>query len=120
MPKTWFITGSARGLGRALAEAVLASGDNLVATARRETEIGDLQAKYGNQVLTHQLDVADYDATCKAVETALERFGRLDVMANVAGYGNLAPIEDTSIDDFRAQINTGNNILDTTRKIRYN
>jgi len=106
MPKTWLITGSFRGLGRALANAVLASGDNLVATARRHSELDNLTAQFGNRVRTASLDVTDFPAACTAVEAAVATFGRLDVVANVAGYGNLGSIEDTSIEDFHAQIET--------------
>jgi NAD(P)-dependent dehydrogenase (short-subunit alcohol dehydrogenase family) len=106
MPKTWLITGSSRGLGRALANAVLAAGDNLVATARKPEELDELAAQFGDRVKTAALDVTDFAAASRAVDVAVATFGRLDVVANNAGYGNLAPIEDTSIDDFRAQIET--------------
>jgi NAD(P)-dependent dehydrogenase (short-subunit alcohol dehydrogenase family) len=106
MSKTWLITGSSRGLGRALAEAVLGAGDNLVATARNTRGLEDLSDQYANQVILRPLDVTDFGAAKAAVNAAVERFGRLDVVANVAGYGNLGPIEDTSIEDFRAQIDT--------------
>jgi NAD(P)-dependent dehydrogenase (short-subunit alcohol dehydrogenase family) len=106
MVKTWLITGSSRGLGRALAEAVLNAGDNLVATARNTSGLEDLADRYPAQVILWPLDVTDYLAAETAVNAAVERFGRLDVVANVAGYGNLGPIEDTSIEDFRAQIDT--------------
>jgi len=106
MPKTWLITGSSRGLGRAISEAVLSSGDNLVATARNKDGLNDLIAKFGDRVLVLSLDVTSYPAACEAVKATVHKFGRLDVVANVAGYGNLGPIEDTEIDDFRAQIET--------------
>jgi NAD(P)-dependent dehydrogenase (short-subunit alcohol dehydrogenase family) len=106
MPKTWLITGCSRGLGRALSEAVVMSGDNLVATARKKSDLEDLAAQAGDRVLTLSLDVTDYQAACEAVKVAVGTFGRLDVLGNVAGYGNLGPIEDTSIEDFHAQIET--------------
>jgi NAD(P)-dependent dehydrogenase (short-subunit alcohol dehydrogenase family) len=106
MPKTWLITGSSRGLGRAIAEAVLGAGDNLVATARNTRGLEDLSDRYAPQVILRPLDVTDFGAALAAVNAAVERFGRLDVVANVAGYGNLGPIEDTSIEDFHAQIDT--------------
>jgi len=65
-----------------------------------------LTAPFGDRAMIVPLDVANFPAACKAVEAAVSTFGRLDVVANVAGYGNLGPIEDTSIDDFRAQIDT--------------
>ena len=106
MPKTWLITGSSRGLGRAISEAVLASGDNLAATARNKDGLNDLIAESGDRVLALSLDVTSYQSACEAVKATVQKFGRLDVVANVAGYGNLGPIEDTEIEDFRAQIET--------------
>ncbi|AHG46285.1 oxidoreductase [Rhizobium leguminosarum bv. trifolii CB782] len=106
MSKVWLITGSSRGLGRALAEAVLASGDNLVATARDPAQLADLSERYGGQVLTLALDVTDAAAAAAAVEAGVKRFGRIDVLVNNAGYGNVGSIEDTSLADFRAQIET--------------
>src|SRR5271163_1285324 len=94
MVKTWLITGSSRGLGRALAEAVLAAGDTLVATARSTSSLEYLVDRYPAQVILWPLDVTDYVAGEAAVNVAVERFGRLDVLANVAGYGNLGPIEE--------------------------
>ncbi len=104
MPSTWFITGSSRGLGRALAEAVLAAGDNLVATARRPEQLSKLAADYPAQMLATALDVTDANAAAKAVAMATERFRRIDVVVNNAGYGNVAPIENTSLQSFREQI----------------
>ncbi|MBB4190920.1 NAD(P)-dependent dehydrogenase (short-subunit alcohol dehydrogenase family) [Rhizobium aethiopicum] len=106
MSKVWLITGSSRGLGRALAEAVLAAGDNLLATARDPARLADLSGQYGNQVLTLALDVTDEEAAAAAVEAGVKRFGRIDVLVNNAGYGNVSPIEDTSLADFRAQVET--------------
>ena len=104
MSRVWLITGSSRGLGRALVEAVLASGDNLVATARDPARLADLSERYGSQVLTIALDVTDETAAAAAVEAGVKRFGRIDVLVNNAGYGNVSSIEDTSLVDFRAQI----------------
>ncbi|WP_371404838.1 oxidoreductase [Kribbella sp. NBC_00662] len=106
MNKIWLITGSSRGLGRALTEAVLATGDRVVATARRPEQLDDLVAKYGEQIRAVALDVTDAAAARAAVQTALDAFGGLDVVANNAGYANSAPIEETPDDDFRAQIET--------------
>jgi NAD(P)-dependent dehydrogenase (short-subunit alcohol dehydrogenase family) len=106
MIRTWLITGSSRGLGLALAKAVVASGDRLAATARDPGTLDELVALGGDRVIALPLDVTDEAAAGKAVSTAIERFGRLDIVVNNAGYGNLAPIEDTSIDAFRAQIET--------------
>jgi NAD(P)-dependent dehydrogenase (short-subunit alcohol dehydrogenase family) len=104
--KVWFITGSSRGLGRRLAETVLANGDRLVATARRPEQLDDLVATYGDVVRAVALDVTDYAAAQAAVAAGLDAFGRLDVVVNNAGYADLASIEDITIEDFAAQIAT--------------
>jgi len=106
MSQVWLITGSSRGLGRALADAVLAAGHQLVATARDPAQLADLVERYGDHVRAVALDVTDPNAAEGAVKAALDAFGRLDVLANNAGYGNVAPIEDTSLAEFRAQIET--------------
>jgi len=106
MAHVWLITGSARGLGRAIAEGVLAAGDKLIATARHPQQLSDLVERYGDHVRAVALDVTDERAAIAAVQLAVDVFGRLDVLVNNAGYGNLAAIEDTTIQDFRAQLET--------------
>jgi len=91
MSKVWFITGAARGLGRCIAEAVLASGDQLVATARDPSRLVDLQKRYGDQLRTAVLDVTDADAARAAVAVAVDGFGRLDVPVNNVLYGERSP-----------------------------
>jgi NAD(P)-dependent dehydrogenase (short-subunit alcohol dehydrogenase family) len=104
--KTWLITGSSRGFGRELAKAVLASGDKVVATARRPEQLDNLVREYGEDIRAVALDVTDAAAARAAVRTAVDEFGALDVVVNNAGYANSAPIEETPDDDFRAQIET--------------
>jgi NAD(P)-dependent dehydrogenase (short-subunit alcohol dehydrogenase family) len=106
MSQIWLITGSSRGLGKALAQAVLAAGHKLVATARNPAQLADLVERYGDQVRAVALDVTDERAANNAVRTAIDAFGRLDVLANNAGYGDVGSIEDTPLADFRAQIET--------------
>jgi len=106
MKQVWLITGSSRGLGRELAKAVLKKGYQLVATARNPEQLADLKEQYNEQVLTVALDVTDEQAAAAAVKAAVDTFGRLDVLVNNAGYGNVNPIEDTSLDDFRKEIET--------------
>jgi NAD(P)-dependent dehydrogenase (short-subunit alcohol dehydrogenase family) len=106
MSKVWLVTGSASGLGREIAEAVLASGDRLLATARDSRQLNDLVERYGEQVCTAPLDVADEAAAKAAVAKALDIFGRLDVLVNNAGYGDTAPFEQVSSERFRALIET--------------
>jgi NAD(P)-dependent dehydrogenase (short-subunit alcohol dehydrogenase family) len=106
MAKVWLITGSSRGLGRSLAEAVLQAGHNLVATARDPSRLSDLVERHGDRIRALALDVTDAAASQAAIESAVRTFGRLDVLVNNAGYGNVNAIEDTSLDEFRAQIET--------------
>src|SRR5258707_5400033 len=106
MAQVWLITGSARGLGRAIAEAVLGAGDKLIATTRNPQQLSDLVERYGDHVRAVALDVTDERAAIGVVQLAGDVFGPLDVVVNNAGYGNLAAIEDTTIQDFRAQLET--------------
>lgn len=106
MSKVWLVTGSASGLGRNIAEAVLAAGDRLIATARDPHRLDDLVKKYGDQVRTAPLDVADEVAAYAAVQVAVDAFGRLDVVVNNAGYGDMAPFEQLSSERFKALIDT--------------
>ncbi|OIK23553.1 SDR family NAD(P)-dependent oxidoreductase [Streptomyces malaysiense] len=104
--QVWFITGSSRGFGRALVDAALEAGDRVVATARRPEALAADLAGYGDRVLPLALDVTDPDAARAAVEAAVARFGRLDVLVNNAGYANVSPVETGADGDFRAQFET--------------
>jgi NAD(P)-dependent dehydrogenase (short-subunit alcohol dehydrogenase family) len=106
MAKTWLITGSGNGLGRDIAKAALAAGDNVVAAARRPEELDALVRQYGARVKPVKLDVRDEVAAQAAVQAAVDTFGRLDVLVNNAGYGQLAPFEQMSGEDFQAIIDT--------------
>ncbi|MFJ4713529.1 SDR family NAD(P)-dependent oxidoreductase [Streptomyces sp. NPDC088785] len=106
MSRVWFVTGSSRGLGRAIAVAALEAGDRVVATARTPERLADLVAAYGERVHPVALDVTDEAAVRRAVREGLETYGRYDVVVNNAGYGNLASVEDTTTEAFRAQIDT--------------
>jgi NAD(P)-dependent dehydrogenase (short-subunit alcohol dehydrogenase family) len=104
--QTWFITGSSRGLGRALARAALAAGDRVAATARRPEQLADLVEEFGERIHPIALDVTDPAAARAAVAEARERFGRIDVLVNNAGYANVAPIETADDADVREQFET--------------
>jgi NAD(P)-dependent dehydrogenase (short-subunit alcohol dehydrogenase family) len=106
MEQTWFITGSSRGLGRALARAALQAGDRVAATARQPAQLDDLRAEYGDRIHTTGLDVTDARAARSAIENARHHFGLLDVVVNNAGYANVSPIETTDDEDFRTQFET--------------
>src|SRR5271169_2471202 len=118
MPKVWLVTGSASGLGRNIAEAVLASGDRLIATARDPRRLEDLPKKYGGQVRTAPLDVADEHAAKASVQMAVAAFGRLDVVVNNAGYGDIAPFEQLSQESFKALMDTNfYGVVNVTRAV---
>lgn len=104
--KVWFVTGSSRGLGRALVEVALEAGDRVAATARSPERLQDLLEKYGDAALLLRLDVTDGDAAARVVAQAQKTFGRIDVVVNNAGYGDLASFEDTTADSFRTQFDT--------------
>jgi NAD(P)-dependent dehydrogenase (short-subunit alcohol dehydrogenase family) len=106
MTKTWLITGSGNGLGRDIAEAALAAGDNVVAGARRIEELQPLVAQYGQRVKPVTFEVREEAAAKAAVQLAVDTFGRLDVVVNNAGYGQFAPFEQMSAEDFQAVIDT--------------
>jgi NAD(P)-dependent dehydrogenase (short-subunit alcohol dehydrogenase family) len=105
--KVWLITGSSRGFGRRLAEAVLARGDRLVATARNPEQLSDLVTRNGDpRVRAVGVDVTDPEQARAAVSAAVDAFGRLDVVVNNAGYGYTAAIEDAAEADLRAELET--------------
>src|SRR6202034_2954051 len=106
MAKVWLITGSGNGLGRDVAEAALAAGDSLVAGARRPEELAPLVARYGERLNPVKLEVREETAAKAAVQLAVDTFGRLDVLVNNAGYGQFAPFEQMSAEDFRAVVDT--------------
>ena len=106
MAKVWLITGSGNGLGRDITEAALAAGDSVVAGARRLEELDPLVEQYGERIKPVKLDVREEEAAKAAVQAAVETYGRLDVLVNNAGYGHMAPFEQTSPEDFRDVVET--------------
>jgi NAD(P)-dependent dehydrogenase (short-subunit alcohol dehydrogenase family) len=106
MPRTWFITGVSRGIGRAIAEAVLDAGDNLVGTVRHASQCADLTATHGNRACIVEADVTDTHGIGNAVDTALQRFGRIDVLVNNAGYTLLAGVEEATDEQIHHQFAT--------------
>ena len=106
MSKTFFLTGSARGLGRSIATAILDAGHQLVATARKPDQLGDLVERYGESILPVALDVNEFEAARAAVQSGVDRFGRLDVVINNAGFGNVGAVEDMPMQAITSQFNT--------------
>ncbi len=106
MAKVWFITGASKGFGREWAEAALERGDSVAATARNLDDLAGLVDSYGDRVLPLKLDVTDRAADADAVRAAQEKFGRLDVVVNNAGYGHFGLVEELSESDVRDQLET--------------
>jgi len=104
MTRTWLVTGSSRGFGRALCERIVAAGDKLVATARDPARLAPLAEMGGDHVAIARLDVTDEKDAQAAVAMAVDRFGALNVLVNNAGYGDIGSVEDTPLEAFRAQI----------------
>ncbi|HEX6426664.1 MAG TPA: SDR family NAD(P)-dependent oxidoreductase [Niastella sp.] len=104
--KIWFITGASRGFGRVWTEAALKRGDKVAATARKLASIADLTKKYGENVLTLELDVTDPDQVKRVVTQAHAHFGKLDIVLNNAGYALVGTIEEASAEDVRALYET--------------
>jgi len=104
--KTWFITGTSRGFGREWATAALERGDSVAATARDPRTLDGLVERFGDAVLPLALDVTDRAAVVAAVDAAHERFGRLDVVVNNAGFGQFGMVEEVGEEQVRAQLET--------------
>ncbi|MFD1826232.1 MULTISPECIES: SDR family NAD(P)-dependent oxidoreductase [Mumia] len=104
--RTWFVTGAGRGLGRAFVVAALEVGDRVAATARTPAVLDDLAAAYGDQLVVLPLDVTDRSAVVRTVAEAHGRLGRLDVVVNNAGYGQIGAIEELAEDEVRRQLDT--------------
>ncbi|WP_102808928.1 SDR family NAD(P)-dependent oxidoreductase, partial [Mycobacterium sp. ENV421] len=98
------ISGASRGLGRAITEAALSAGHRVVAGVRSTTSLDDLAAGAPESLAVVELDVTNDEQVRAAVDTAIQRWGRLDVLVNNAGYANMAAAEDVDFDDFRAQV----------------
>ncbi|WP_432862091.1 SDR family NAD(P)-dependent oxidoreductase [Microbispora rosea] len=106
MQKVWFVTGSSRGLGRNFAEAALARGDKVAATARNTASLKTLADTYGDAVLLLEMDVTDRAAVFESVQRVKEHFGRLDVIVNNAGYAQVGAIEELTEQELRDQLET--------------
>jgi len=104
MSKVWFITGASSGFGKALALAALARGDRVALAARRRTALDEIAARDPGRALAVALDVTDAAQRRAALDAALGRFGRIDVLANIAGRGSLGAAEEFSPAQLREQV----------------
>ena len=115
--KVWFITGTSSGFGRALAEAVLAKGERVVATARKPEVLQDLIEKYPETARAVKLDVTNLQDVKNAISEAVREFGRIDVLVNNAGYAMVGAIEESSDEQIRRQFDTNLfGVLNVTRE----
>ena len=116
MSQVWLITGCSSGFGRTLAEAALAAGHSVALTARRPDQLAELAANYPDTAAAFSLDVTDVASVDAAIAGAVERFGRLDVLVNNAGYGLLAALEETTDEQLRRNLET--NLVGPLRVMR--
>jgi len=114
--RVWFITGASTGFGRELAKQVLERGDRVVATARKPEQLASLTESAPDRCLALPLDVTKQDQVDSAVATAIERFGRVDVLVNNAGYGVAGAVEEISEAEFMPMVET--NVLGLLRVTR--
>lgn len=111
----WFITGCSSGFGRLLAQAALARGDRVVATARNPADLADLA---GDRLLVRALDVTDAASIRAAVAAALDCFGGIDILVNNAGYGYIAAVEEGIEAEVRALFDVNFfGLADVTRQV---
>jgi NAD(P)-dependent dehydrogenase (short-subunit alcohol dehydrogenase family) len=106
MSKVIFISGASRGFGKLWAEAFLKDGHSVIATARKTDTLSDLVKQYGEQLLPLQLDVNDREAAVAAINKAADHFGRIDVLINNAGYGQMGAVEEVSEEQARGVMDT--------------
>ncbi len=106
MSRVWFITGSSRGFGREFALAALERGDQVAATARDTAALTDLVDRFGDAVLPLRVDVTARTQVFEAVAATKERFGRLDVVVNNAGYALVGAVEEISEQELRDELET--------------
>jgi NAD(P)-dependent dehydrogenase (short-subunit alcohol dehydrogenase family) len=106
MSKIIVITGASRGFGKIWANAFLERGDKVIAAVRDITSVEDLVSKYGDAVLPVKLDVSDRAAAFSAINMAKAKFGRIDVLINNAGYGQIGAAEEISEQQAREQFDT--------------
>ena len=116
MKKTWLITGCSSGFGKVLAAAVLARGDQLVATARSADVLGSLVEHYPNTARAVALDVTQGGSAAAAVALAEEAFGGLDILVNNAGFGFMGAVEEATPEEYRPMFETNVfGLIETTR-----
>lgn len=115
-PRTWFITGVSSGIGRHTADQLLARGDRVAGTTRKLDALGDLRARYGEQLWLASLDVTDPAAIRRVIDAAFNALGRIDVVVSNAGYGLFGAAEEVTDAQIAHQIDT--NLIGSIQVIR--
>jgi NAD(P)-dependent dehydrogenase (short-subunit alcohol dehydrogenase family) len=105
-PRTWFITGATSGIGRALTTLALRRGDAVAAVARSSAGLADLRDEFGDRLVTLEADVRDEASVRAAVDATVAALGRIDVVANNAGYGLFGAVEEATDAQARAVFDT--------------
>ena len=106
MTKTWFITGASSGFGNELVKAVRSKGDRVAATFRKPEQAGAFSEQHGENGLGIVMDVTNEAQVREGVQQAVQRFGQIDVLVNNAGYGTIGALEEFSMEEIRAQMET--------------
>ncbi len=114
--RTWFITGTSSGLGRLITQQALAQGDRVAATARDPHALADLEQRFGNRLKTFTVDVTDNAAIRRAVDGAIDIFGRIDILVNNAGYALFGAAEEVTDEQIERQIAT--NLIGSMQVVR--
>lgn len=114
--RTWLITGVSSGLGRAMAEQLLARGERVAGTLRRPDVVSGLRERFADRLWIAQLDVTDTKAVHATVDRAFTELGRIDVVVNNAGYGILGAAEELSDGQISHQIAT--NLVGSIQVVR--
>ena len=104
--KVWFITGCSSGFGRSLVKEVLKNGYSVVATARDIKKLSDIESEYGKKIKVVSLDVTNNGQISEVINSAVETFGRIDVLVNNAGYGLVGALEEYSEGEMHKNFNT--------------
>lgn len=106
MAKIWFITGASSGFGAELAKAIMESGDKVAATFRKAEQASSFSQQYNGNGLGVMLDVTQTEKISAALQEVIDKFGKIDVLINNAGYGTIGAIEEFSLEEIRQQMET--------------
>ena len=106
MAKVWFLTGASSGFGAEMAKAIIESGDQVAATFRKAEQASSFSQRHNGNGLGVVLDITQTGQIAPALRQAIDKFGRIDVLVNNAGYGTIGAIEEFSLEEIRAQMET--------------